>query len=88
MTESDSDHQGESHGIQIGSIHIGPIEYQFLKLAILSVFGLFLWPYLLLLYIYLSIRRFNKNLIKLSKRASRTVRDEYEVGYEDGKSED
>lgn len=88
MTDSDSDEQDESRGIQIGSIHIGPIEYRFLKLVLYSVVGLFIWPYLLLLYIYLSIRRFNKNLAKLSKRASSTVRDEYEAGYEEGKSED
>jgi hypothetical protein len=88
MTDSDSDKQGESSGIQIGGIHIGPIEYRFLKLVVYAVIGLFLWPYLLLLYIYISIRRFNKNLTKLSKRVSRTVRDEYEAGYEEGSSED
>ncbi|MDL0130264.1 hypothetical protein PNP59_04840 [Halobacterium salinarum] len=88
MTDSDSDEQGELRGIQIGSVHIGPIEYHFLKLAIYSVVGLFVWPYLLLLYIYLSVRRFNKNLAKLSKRASRTVREEYKAGYEEGESED
>jgi len=53
MTDSDSDEQGEPSGIQIGDIHIGPIEYRFLKLAIYAVVGLFIWPYLLLLYIYL-----------------------------------
>jgi len=88
MTDSDSDQQDESSGHQIGSIHVGPIEYRFLKLAIYAVVGLFIWPYLLLLYIYLSIRRFNKNLAKVSKRASKTVRDKYEAGYEQGESKD
>ncbi|MFC6786404.1 hypothetical protein ACFQFH_11015 [Halobaculum halobium] len=88
MTDSDSDQEDESRGIQIGSVHIGPIEYRFLKLAIYSVVGLLIWPYLLLLYIYLSIRRFNKNLAKVSRRASRTVRDEHKAGYEEGESED
>jgi hypothetical protein len=88
MTDSDSDQQGESSGIQIGSIRIGPIEYRFLKLAIYSVVGLFLWPYLLLLYIYIAIRRFNKGIIKVSKKASETLREEYEAGYEEGNSED
>lgn len=88
MTDSDSDQQGESRGIQIGSIHIGPIEYRFLKLALYAVIGLFIWPYLLILYIYIAIRRFNKGTIKISKRASETVREEYEAGYEEGSSED
>ncbi|MBX0325179.1 hypothetical protein EGH21_19320 [Halomicroarcula sp. F13] len=88
MTDSDSDQQDESGGIQIGSVHIGPIEYRFLKLVLYAVVELFIWPYLLLLYIYLSIRRFNKNLAKISRRASRTVRDEYKAGYEEGESED
>ena len=88
MTDSDSDQQGESRGIQIGGIHIGPIEYKFLKLAIYAVIGLFLWPYLLLLYIYISIRRFNQGVINVSKKASETLREEYEAGYEEGSSED
>ena len=88
MTNSDSDQQGESRGIQIGGIHIGPIEYRFLKLVVYAVIGLFLWPYLLLLYIYIAIRRFNKGIIKVSKKASETLREEYEAGYEEGSSED
>ncbi len=36
---NDSDQQGESRGVQIGGIHIGPIEYRFLKLAIYAVIG-------------------------------------------------
>ena len=88
MTNSDSDQQGESRGIQIGGIHIGPIEYRFLKLVVYAVIGLFLWPYLLLLYIYIAIRRFNKGIIKVSKQASETLRKEYEAGYEEGSSED
>jgi hypothetical protein len=88
MTDSDSDQQGESHGIQIGGIHIGPIEYRFLKLVIYAVIGLFLWPYILLLYIYIAIRRFNKGVLEISKNATDTIREEYEAGYEEGKSED
>jgi len=88
MTDPNSDEQGESSGIQIGSIHIGPIEYRFLKLALYAVVGLFLWPYLLLLYIYLSIRQFNKGVIKVSQKASKTLREEYEAGYEERNSED
>ncbi|NHN59625.1 MULTISPECIES: hypothetical protein [Halorussus] len=88
MTDSDSDQQDESRDIQIGDIHIGPIEYRFLKLAIYAVVGLFLWPYLLLLYIYIAIRRFNKGIIKISKQTSETLQEEYEAGYEEGSSED
>ncbi|WP_227353807.1 hypothetical protein [Haladaptatus salinisoli] len=88
MTDSDSDQQGESRCIQIGGIHIGPIEYRFLKLVIYAVIGLFLWPYFLLLYIYIAIRRFNKGVIRLSKQASNRLRDEYETGYKEGHSED
>ncbi|MFC4247872.1 hypothetical protein ACFOZ7_13070 [Natribaculum luteum] len=88
MADSNSDQQGETSGIQIGGIHIGPIEYRFLKLVVYAVIGLFLWPYLLLLYIYIAIRRFNKGIIMVSKKASRTVREEYEAGYEEGSSED
>ncbi|PAU83133.1 hypothetical protein CK500_10005 [Halorubrum salipaludis] len=88
MTDSDSDQQGEPSSIQIGDIHIGPIEYRFLKLAVYAVIGLFLWPYLLLLYIYIAIRRFNKGIIKVSKKASQTLRKEYEAGYKEESSED
>ncbi|KAB1193363.1 hypothetical protein GJR96_07865 [Haloferax sp. MBLA0076] len=88
MTDLDSDEHGESRGIQIGGIHIGPLEYRFLKLVVYAVIGLFLWPYLLLLYIYIAIRRFNKGVIKVSKKASETLREEYEAGYEEGSSED
>jgi len=70
MTDSDSDQQG----VQIGGIHVGPIEYRFLKLVVYAVIGLFIWPYILLLYIYIAIRRFNKAVIKVSKKASETVR--------------
>ncbi len=88
MTDSDSDQQGESLGIQIGGIHIGSIEYRFLKLVVYSVIGLFLWPYILLLYIYIAIRRFNKGVLEVSKKAKGTLREEYEAGYEEGSSED
>ncbi|MDL0143643.1 hypothetical protein [Halobacterium salinarum] len=88
MTDSDSNQQDKSRGIQIDDIHIGPIEYRFLKLVVYAVVGLFLWPYLLLLYIYLSIRQFNKGVIKVSQKASKTLREEYEAGYEEGSSED
>jgi len=88
MTDSDSDQQGESRSIQKGGLHIGPIEYKFLKLAVYAVIGLFLWPYLLLLYVYIAIRRFNKGVIKVSKKASETLRAEYEAGYEEGSSKD
>ena len=88
MTDSNSDKQGESSGIQMGGIHIGPIEYRFLKLVVYAVVGLFLWPYLLLLYVYIAIRRFNKGVINVSKKAAETLREEYEAGYEEGSSED
>ncbi|GAB7009186.1 hypothetical protein [Halorubrum trueperi] len=88
MTDSDSDQQDESRGLQIGSIHVGPIEYRFIKLVLYAVIGLFLWPYILLLYIYIAIRRFNKGVICLSKQASNRLRDEYETGYKEGHSED
>ncbi|AKU08300.1 hypothetical protein [Haloferax gibbonsii] len=88
MTDSDSDEHGESRGIQIGGIHIGPIEYRFLKLVVYAIIGLFLWPYLLLLYVYIAIRRFNKGVVKVSQKASETLRKEYEAGYEEGSSED
>ncbi|WP_323173075.1 hypothetical protein [Natrialba sp. PRR66] len=88
MTNSDSGQQDESRGIQIGGIHIGPIEYRFLKLVVYAVIGLFLWPYLLLLYIYIAIRRLNKGVLEASKKATDTLREEYEAGYEEGSSED
>lgn len=88
MTDSDSGEAGESRGIQMGAIRIGPIEYRFLKVAIYAIIGLFIWPYLLLLHFYLSIRRFNKGIVKISQKASETVREEYEAGYEEGSSED
>lgn len=88
MTKSNSDQQDESCGIQIGGLHIGPIEYRFLKLIVYSVIGLFLWPYILLLYIYIAIRRFNKGVLEVSKKAKDTLREEYEAGYEERKFED
>ncbi|MFC7079632.1 hypothetical protein [Halorussus caseinilyticus] len=88
MTDSDSDEHGESRGIQIGGIHIGPLEYRFLKLVVYAIIGLFLWPYLLLLYIYITIRRFNKGILEVSKKAKATLQEEYEAGYEEGNSED
>ena len=56
MAISNSDKHGKSSGIQICAIHIGPLEYRFLKLVVYAVVGLYLWPYLLLLYTYIAIR--------------------------------
>jgi len=39
-------------------------------------------------YIYIRIRQFNKTLIKISKKALGTLRDDDEAGYEQQSSKD